>query len=753
MKPTSSLLKWPHGSVLSPIIALFEGIMQQLQAPVPGKLGRCANSSTTVSTGASAVITSTPSSGISLVHDNAPTVLGQSVSDTSLTPSDFLRRLESDVDLPDTSHVSATLSETARFLETLEDLPLSDDQSHTQLSLTNLPVLPPPDAPSPPSFTWGKLDAFSFTNSLEAAYNEVTHWRKNHFSVPLGNVGKKFVEELGRLFRAFAVGSALESVALRAITVMSILLLQKSSFNTKSKDDSLCLERRLKLWAEGDINALVVEGRSLQKHLVHKSSKQNQDNAFSRKFADLMFRGKVDAALDLLSNTSNGGTLNPADPSDSSDPSSPTVLDVLMKKHPPGQPVHPSVLIGEGEPPFVHPVLFDKIDGDVIKNAALNTKGAAGPSGLDAHCWRRLCTSFHSASRDLCHSLALFARRLCTSFVDPKALSPFLACRLIALDKCPGVRPIGICEAARRIVSKAILFIFRDDIQDAAGSIQLCAGQIAGVEAAIHFMRETYSAEDCEAVILVDASNAFNSLNRECALLNIRFVCPPLATVLINTYRNATELFVGGNTLFSAEGTTQGDPLAMPMYAMATIPLVTHLSYSSDAKQVWYADDSSAAGSLDSISLWWKSLQHHGPLFGYFINPSKTWLLTKAEHLDKAEALFQNTQVNITTQGRPYLGAPLGNPDYVQSFVSNKVNSWMEEINVLSDVALSQPHAALAAFTHGMIHKFTYLCRTTPDIDQLLSPLENLIRSRLLPAVWSTLSMVSQCFYYPNEHH
>ena len=59
----------------------------------------------------------------------------------------------------------------------------------------------------------------------------------------------------------------------------------------------------------------------------------------------------------------------------------------------------------------------------------------------------------------------------------------------------------------------------------------------------------------------------------------------------------------------------------------------------------------------------------------------------------------------------------------------------MEEINVLSDVALSQPHAALAAFTHGMIHKFTYLCRTTPDIDQLLSPLENLIRSRLLPAV------------------
>ena len=263
-----------------------------------------------------------------------------------------------------------------------------------------------------------------------------------------------------------------------------------------------------------------------------------------------MFRGKVNAALDLLSKSNNGGTLNPTDPSDPSDPSSPSVLEMLLKKHPPGQPVNPSVLIGEGEPPLVHSVLFDRIDGDAIKKAALNTKGAAGPSGLDAHCWRRLCTSFRSASHELCNSLALFARRLCTSFVDPKALSPFLACRLIALDKCPGVRPIGICEAARRIISKAILFVLRDDIQDAAGSMQLCAGQIAGVEAAIHFMREAFSAEDCEAVLLVDASNAFNSLNRECALRNIRFVCPPLATILINTYRNSTELFVGIPHLF-----------------------------------------------------------------------------------------------------------------------------------------------------------------------------------------------------------
>ena len=60
--------------------------------------------------------------------------------------------------------------------------------------------------------------------------------------------------------------------------------------------------------------------------------------------------------------------------------------------------------------------------------------------------------------------------------MDPAGLSPFLACRLIALDKNPGVRPIGMCETARRIIAKAILSVTRGDIEDVAGSLNLCAG-------------------------------------------------------------------------------------------------------------------------------------------------------------------------------------------------------------------------------------------------------------------------------------
>ena len=156
--------------------------------------------------------------------------------------------------------------------------------------------------------------------------------------------------------------------------------------------------------------------------------------------------------------------------------------------------------------------------------------------------------------------LALLARRLHVSLVDPIGLSTFLTCRLIALDKCPDVRPIGICECARRITSKAILSITRGDVQDAAGSLQLCAGQIAGIKGAIHFISATFQSGEIEALLLVEASNTFNSLNRKAVLHNIRYTCPIMATVLINTYRKATELFVEDLTLYSEEGTTQGDP-------------------------------------------------------------------------------------------------------------------------------------------------------------------------------------------------
>ena len=135
-----------------------------------------------------------------------------------------------------------------------------------------------------------------------------------------------------------------------------------------------------------------------------------------------------------------------------------------------------------------------------------------------------------------------------------------------------GVRPIGIGEVSRRIVNKAIISIIYDEIKQVAGTTQLCAGLEAGCEIGIHSMRALFEESTTEGALFVDASNALNLLNRQTALLNIHSLCPALAVVLTNTYRNHSCLFIEGQTLLSREGTTQGDRLATAMY--------THLSLS-----------------------------------------------------------------------------------------------------------------------------------------------------------------------------
>ena len=272
---------------------------------------------------------------------------------------------------------------------------------------------------------------------------------------------------------------------------------------------------------------------------------------------------------------------------------------------------------------------------------------------------------------------------------------------MIALDKCR-VRPIGICEVPRRIISKAILYILREDIQDVAGSSQLCAGQVAGLEAAVHAMNSVFEDVETEAVLLVDASNAFNSLNRQNALLNIRLLCPAISTILINTYRESSDLFLGGDTLLSQEGTTQGDPLAMSTYALSTRPLIDALKCDNSTKQIWYADDATAAGSSSALKQWWQRLLEIGPSFGYYANASKTWLVTKERYMSLAQESFKDTEVNITTEGRPLLGAAIGKISFVSEYVTQKVQTWVKELERLSSIAESQPHAAYASLTHGL---------------------------------------------------
>ena len=132
--------------------------------------------------------------------------------------------------------------------------------------------------------------------------------------------------------------------------------------------------------------------------------------------------------------------------------------------------------------------IYQQINGEMVRNAALQTKGSGGPSGVHAKGLRQILASesFKKSGTDLCAAIAAITRRLCTEFIDP--LKAILANRLIPLDKGEGaVRLIGVGEVIRRIMGKCVMHVTKPDVIDASGSFQVCAGTKAEVK--LQFMQ------------------------------------------------------------------------------------------------------------------------------------------------------------------------------------------------------------------------------------------------------------------------
>ena len=263
----------------------------------------------------------------------------------------------------------------------------------------------------------------------------------------------------------------------------------------------------------------------------------------------------------------------------------------------------------------------------------------------------------------------------------------------------------------RRIIGKAIISTIKPEIMKSAGSLQLCAGQEAGCEAATHAMNQIFLEEQTDALLLVDASNAFYSINRKVMLHNIQHLCPAMATYAYNSYCTSARLFVqGGKEITSSEGTTQGYSFTMPMYAIGVTPLLNNIKNETNTKikHAAFADDLAGAGCLVELKHWWDNIEKYGPLLGYYPKASKSWLIVKPTMLEQAQQFFSDTDVNITSEGRSYLGGFIGNDVGKSKHINIKLEQWIKQIENLSIIARYEPQAAYSSFVAGFKHKLTY---------------------------------------------
>ena len=258
------------------------------------------------------------------------------------------------------------------------------------------------------------------TATIDDAYNEVTAWRKNTFLVPYGKTGRDFIDQLTKHIDDWNNRSPMQHLALKAAIVLLAAALQKPGQRSKAKEHQECLEKRLTLWRNGGIESLSRERRMIQRRLS-KSSKNNPPNK-ARIFAKLVMEGQMNSALRYLSEDDSGGVL----------PLTDDVVRQLKEKHPDALRAKlGSLLFGPVED--IPDSVYQGINGELVREAALRTKGSGGPSGEDANGFKRIltCKSFKRSSINPSESIATLARRLCTEPVDPPTIEPIVASRLI----------------------------------------------------------------------------------------------------------------------------------------------------------------------------------------------------------------------------------------------------------------------------------------------------------------------------------
>ncbi len=187
--------------------------------------------------------------------------------------------------------------------------------------------------------------------------------------------------------------------------------------------------------------------------------------------------------------------------------------------------------------------------------------------------------------------------------------------------------------------------------------------------------------------------------------------------------------------VLSREGTTQGDPLAMLMYAVGVLPLVRKLKERGFCTQTWYADDASAGGKVGPVREWLNALIQDGPMYGYYPEPSKSIVIVKDGKLEEARAAFAGLDMEFVEASR-FLGGFLGKEDAVRHLLEEKVRKWVEAVEDLAEAAEVYPQDAYVCFIKSLQCEWGYVQRVVEGAAEAMDPLDKAIQDKFLPAVF-----------------
>ena len=282
-----------------------------------------------------------------------------------------------------------------------------------------------------------QLDGSIADDKLWQAYwREIVPLLPQHYDVPAGRVGRIFIDALAKELEGVE-GGRWNS---KRFTVFQAVVLQRTADICRARGIQQPVKRRIIDW-HADQYRMIIEDTTRTIHaMVSKVARRMSEEAISKTFTSLVLKGKIRTAVRFVTLRGAGGVLSP----DNIDAKSgQPVVDVLLEKHP--VPIIPAVEVLKHYnvvPEFV-PI---NITEDTVEQVSGQLTGAAGPGGIDVASLQQWLLRFGVVSQRLHRAVMLLACLMANNIPPWAATRALLTNQLMALDKCPGIRLIGIGE-------------------------------------------------------------------------------------------------------------------------------------------------------------------------------------------------------------------------------------------------------------------------------------------------------------------
>ncbi len=164
--------------------------------------------------------------------------------------------------------------------------------------------------------------------------------------------------------------------------------------------------------------------------------------------------------------------------------------------------------------------------------------------------------------------------------------------------------------------------------------------------------------------------------------------------------------------IHSKELIIQGDCLAMSLYGVALMPLVSKMGEAiPKALQPWYWDNAGTAGKALLNACCLDFLVKFGWQYGYFPEPGKLYYICKVEDDDDTHQAFEGIGLKINYLiGRRYLGGFIGSAQTKEEcWLGELVAKWVDAVETLSTIPERYPQTAYAGFTFCLQNQWQYV--------------------------------------------